>query len=133
MCVFSLFSGGSRIDCRGGPSIPRALARAKFYVLRPLFGPFTNDVRPARSTHQKARFARDNNNYYSIVGCKHRASEVLLYIIYIGGRGLVSQVIEPVTFARCAFIIALRNIALDGYLDTRRNINFRTFTARRTA
>ena len=38
------------------------------------------------------------------------------------GRGLVSQIIEPVTFARCAFIIALRNIALDGYLDTRRNI-----------
>ena len=57
-------------------------------------------------------------------------SEVLLYI---GGRGLVSQIIEPVTFARCAFIIALRNIALDGYLDTRRNINFRTFTARGTA
>ena len=54
-----------------------------------------------------------------LVGCKHRASEVLLYI---GGRGLVSQIIEPVTFARCAFIIALRNIALDGYLDTRRNI-----------
>ena len=54
-----------------------------------------------------------------IVGCKHRASVVLLYI---GGRGLVSQIIEPVTFARCAFIIALRNIALDGYLDTRRNI-----------
>ena len=50
---------------------------------------------------------------------KHRASEVLLYI---GGHGLVSQIIEPVTFARCAFIIALRNIALDGYLDTRRNI-----------
>ena len=48
----------------------------------------------------------------STVGCKHRASEVLLYI---GGRGLVSQIIEPV-------IIALRNIALDGYLDTRRNI-----------
>ena len=54
-----------------------------------------------------------------LVGCKHRASEVLLYI---GGRGLVSQIIEPVTFARCAFIIALWNIALDGYLDTRRNI-----------
>ena len=54
-----------------------------------------------------------------LVGCKHRASEVLLYI---GGRGLVSQIIELVTFARCAFIIALRNIALDGYLDTRRNI-----------
>ena len=31
----------------------------------------------------------------------------------------VSIIIEPVTFARCAFIIALRNIALDGYLDTR--------------
>ena len=29
-------SDGSRIDCRGGLSIPRALARAKFYVLRPL-------------------------------------------------------------------------------------------------
>ena len=54
-----------------------------------------------------------------VVGCKHPASEVLLYI---GGHGLVSQIIEPVTFARCAFIIALRNIALDGYLDTRRNI-----------
>ena len=54
-----------------------------------------------------------------LVGCKHRASEVLLHI---GGRGLVSQIIEPVTFARCAFIIALWNIALDGYLDTRRNI-----------
>ena len=38
------------------------------------------------------------------IGCKHRASEVLLYI---GGRGLVSQIIEPVTFARCAFIILL--------------------------
>ena len=43
-------------------------------------------------------------------------------MLYIGGRVLVSQIIEPVTFARCAFIIALRNIALDGYLDTRRNI-----------
>ena len=32
-----------------------------------------------------------------LVGCKHRASEVLLYI---GGRRLVSQIIEPVTFAR---------------------------------
>ena len=41
-------------------------------------------------------------------------SEVLLYI---GGRGLVSQIIEPVTFARCAFIIALRNIALDAVED----------------
>ena len=60
-----------------------------------------------------------NNNNNILVGCKHRASEVLLYI---GGRGLVCQIIEPVTFARCAFIIALRNIALDGYLDTRRNI-----------
>ena len=55
-------------------------------------------------------------------------SEVLLYI---GGRGLVSQIIELVTFARCAFIIALRNIVLDGYLDTVET--FRTFTARRTA
>ena len=27
--------------------------------------------------------------------------------------------IEPVTFARCALILALRNITLDGYLDTR--------------
>ena len=58
-------------------------------------------------------------NVIKLVGCKHRASKVLLYI---GGRGLVSQIIEPVTFARCAFINALRNIALDGYLDTRRNI-----------
>ena len=32
--------GGSRIDCRGGLSIPRALARAKIYVLRPLLTSF---------------------------------------------------------------------------------------------
>ena len=107
------FSGGSRIDCRGGPSIPRALARAKFYVLRPLLDRLRMTyVLPVRPTRKLASLA-------IIVGCKHRASEVLLYI---GGRGLVSQIIEPVTFARCAFIIALRNIALDGYLDTRRNI-----------
>ena len=56
------------------------------------------------------------------------ASEVLLYI---GGRGLVSQIIEPVTFARCAFIIALQNIALDGYLDTRRNISLDGYLATR--
>ena len=60
-----------------------------------------------------------------LVGCKHRASEVLLYI---GGRGFVCQIIEPVTIARSAFIFALRNIALDGYVET-----FRTFTARRMA
>ena len=51
---------------------------------------------------------------------KHRASEG---VFYIGGRGCVlCQFIEPVTFARCAFIFALRNIAVGGYLDTRRNI-----------
>ena len=38
---------------------------------------------------------------------------------YIGGLGFVCQFIEPVTFARCAFIFALRNIALGGYLDKR--------------
>ena len=32
--------GGSRIDLRGGLSIPRALACAKFYVLRPLLTSF---------------------------------------------------------------------------------------------
>ena len=35
---------------------------------------------------------------------------------------LLCQFIESVTFARCAFIFALRNITLSGYLDTRRNI-----------
>ena len=44
-------------------------------------------------------------------------------MFYIGGRNCVlCQFIEPVTFERCAFIFALRNIALGGYLDTRRNI-----------
>ena len=56
---------------------------------------------------------------YYIVGCKHRASEG---VFYISGRGFVCQIIEPVTFARRAFIFALRNIALGRYLDTRRNI-----------
>ena len=54
-----------------------------------------------------------------LVGCKHRASEG---VFYIGGRGFVCQIIEPVTFARCAIIFSLRNIALGGYLDTCRNI-----------
>ena len=36
-CVSEALSrGGSRIECRGVLSIPRALALAKFYVLRPL-------------------------------------------------------------------------------------------------
>ena len=51
-----------------------------------------------------------------LVGCKHRASEG---VFYIDGCGFVCQIIEPVTFVRCAFIFALRNIALGGYLDTR--------------
>ena len=55
----------------------------------------------------------------ALVGCKHRASEG---VFYIGGRRFVCQIIELVTFARCAFIFALWNIALDRYLDTRRNI-----------
>ena len=33
------------------------------------------------------------------------------------------QFIEPVTFAHCTFIFALRKTPLGGYLDTRRNIN----------
>ena len=63
------------------------------------------------------------NNFVThnkLVGCKYRASEG---VFYIGGRGCVlCQFIEPVTFARCAFIFALWNIALGRYLDTRRNI-----------
>ena len=34
---------------------------------------------------------------------------------------VLCQFIEAVTFARCAFIIALRNMTLGGYLDTRNN------------
>ena len=41
---------------------------------------------------------------------------------YIGSSTLLCQFIEPVTFAHCAFIFALRNIALGGYLDTHKNI-----------
>ena len=56
-----------------------------------------------------------------LVGCKHRASEG---VFYIGGRSCVlCQFIEPFTFACCAFIFALQNIALCEYLDTRRNIS----------
>ena len=43
-------------------------------------------------------------------------------MFYICGRRFVCKIIEPVTFARYAFIFASRNIALGGYLDTRRNI-----------
>ena len=55
-----------------------------------------------------------------LVGCKHRVSEG---VFYIGGRDCVlCQFIEQIKFARCAFIFALWNIALGGYLDTRINI-----------
>ena len=55
-----------------------------------------------------------------LVGCKHRGS---IGMFYIGGRLCVlCQFIEPVTFVHCAFIFALQNIALGGYLDTHRNI-----------
>ena len=58
--------------------------------------------------------------YIILVGYKHLASKG---VFYLGGRGCVlCQFIEPVTFARCEFIFALWNIALGGYLDTRRNI-----------
>ena len=40
----------------------------------------------------------------------------------IGGSTLLWQFIELVTFERCVFIFALRNITLGGYLDTRINI-----------
>ena len=63
--------------------------------------------------------------YNKLVGCKHRASEGMFYI---GGCGFVCQIIETVTFARCAFIFVLQNITVGEYLDTHR-----TFTARRTA
>ena len=44
-------------------------------------------------------------------------------VFYIGGCGCVlCKFIELVKFAHCTFIFALRNIAPDGYLDTRRNI-----------
>ena len=52
--------------------------------------------------------------YFYLVGCKHRASEG---VFYIGGRSCVlCEFIELVTFAHCAFIFALRNIAL-GWAD----------------
>ena len=57
---------------------------------------------------------------YILVGCKHWASEGMFYI---GSHGCVlCQFMELVTFARCAFVFALRNIALGGYVDKRRNI-----------
>ena len=62
------------------------------------------------------------SNNYSCDGWQWLIKRAKSCSTYIGGRSLVSQIIEPVTFARCAFIIALRNIALDGYLDTHRNI-----------
>ena len=48
----------------GGAKYTARVSAREILCATPTFGPFTNDVRPARSTHQKARFARDNNNYY---------------------------------------------------------------------
>ena len=35
---------------------------------------------------------------------------------------IFSHFIEPVTFVRCEFIFALRNIELGGYLDTQKHL-----------
>ena len=58
------------------------------------------------------------NNYTSRI----QASGEQRRVLHRRPRICICQIIEPVTFAHCAFIIALRNIALGGYLDTRRNI-----------
>ena len=64
-----------------------------------------------------SQFTPDCENNFE--NYKHRTSEG---VFYIGGRGCVlCQFIEPVTFVHCAFIFALRNITLGGYLDTCRN------------
>ena len=48
---------------------------------------------------------------------------IIFGMFHKGGRGCVMcQFIEPVTFACCAFIFALRNIALGGYLDTQKHL-----------
>ena len=54
----------------------------------------------------------ESTNSDILVGCKHRASEG---VFYVSGRGFVCQIVEPVRFARCALIFALRNIALGEY------------------
>ena len=61
------------------------------------------------------RLYKINFNYNYIVGCKHWARE---REFCIGGSPLLWQFIEPVTFARCAFILVLQNITLGGHLDT---------------
>ena len=60
---------------------------------------------------------------------QHWASKDVFYIgVFYIGSFVLFQFIETVTCARCAFIFALRNIALDGYLDTRRNIYVTTYS-----
>ena len=41
---------------------------------------------------------------------------------YIGGSTFLCQFIEPITFARCAFIFAWWNNTLGGYLDTHEHL-----------
>ena len=41
---------------------------------------------------------------------------------YIRRSKFLYQFIDPVTFSHCAFIFALRNITLGGYLDTQKHL-----------
>ena len=41
---------------------------------------------------------------------------------YIGGSTFLCQFIEPIAFARCAFIFAWWNNTLGGYLDTHEHL-----------
>ena len=89
-------------------------------VERPHSGPFptsnTGKIPNPPLTHNLEQLLalQTCSSYDWLVGCKHRASEGMFYI---GGRSFVlCRFIEQVTFACCAFIFALRNIALGGYL-----------------
>ena len=72
-------------------------------------------VQPSEVLYDYVLYRNITSEYYSI----GRAKECF----YIGSRGCVLwQFIELVMFAHCVFILAMWNITLGGYLDTRRNI-----------
>ena len=61
--------------------------------------------------------------YSALVECLKGKNIQLSNLIGMGFDGAATfSGKKPVTLACCAFIIALRNIALAGHLDTRRNI-----------
>ena len=86
-----------------------------FYAWKLIFSTFHDACYCVRSELSSAFNGPDFRYIYIYTSRMQASGERMRVLHNIGGRDCVlCQFIEPATFARCAFIFALRNIALRG-------------------